>query len=204
MVVTVIGVHWASYSSAQEAIWDECRATNSCTIEFDHLSKQESEPFLFLGKVMDADHPRWHQYRRTLGSYTNVRDCLVLDEQNKAKPNLLMLDWHRVGAGSGAEICIFRIARSLNDIDRIKKWLEYHAFLVGEKRLRYVGNYLPSLKTMPVANLTAWWTREQYREVSPSWASSLFGIDLILSYQVVIGFSRENKVTAVGVVTPSK
>lgn len=182
----------------------KCRENKTCTIEYDYLSEQESDPFLFAGIVMDADQPRWSQFRRSLRKFPSVRDCLVAEEQEKQKPNLLLIDWDRVGTGGSARVCIFRIARSLNDVERIHKWLAFHEFRVNPK-IRLVGDsYVPQHPKVPVSGLTAQWTREQYRDRKPSLISSLFSFDLILSYQLVIEFSQDDEVAHVGLVTPTK
>ncbi|SLN55696.1 hypothetical protein PEL8287_02978 [Roseovarius litorisediminis] len=202
--LSVTGTQYAYSGGEEKSVWDDCRATNRCTLEYDYLANQETDPFLFNGREINEKHPRWHQFQEAVEEYTHTRQCLVPTEQGKDKPNLLLLDEHAIGTGRGAEVCIYRIMRSLNDVNRIEAWLTYHDFKFGEKRWVVDENYIPRFKTKAVSKITAWWTIERYREVNPSWLAQLTGIDLILNYQVVVGFSREDKVRGVRVVTPSK
>ena len=153
---------------------------------------------------MDSCHPRWHQYRRAMRRFPDVRNCLIEAEQDEVEPNLLLFDWQRVGTGRGAEVCVFRIARSLRDLGQIKLWLEFHEFRVGNLSWRYSESYRPRYDTQPVSHITGYWTKERYRQVNSSWIASLTGIDLILNYQLSVRFTQENVVVGVHAETPSK
>lgn len=181
-----------------------CEPSESCPIEYDHLATQETDPFLFLGRVMDEEHPQWRRYRRYLRRYSDVRDCLVAEQRQLDQPNLLLIDWDAVGTGRGAEVCIFQIARSLGTVERIQKWLHYNEFRTGE-----LGNYRgdgfrPRFDSQPVSNLAAYWPLERFRELKPSWLSWLTGWDSIYHYELILNFDQHNRISGVGVVTPTK
>jgi len=94
-------------------VWDDCRALSNCTIDYDYLATQKTDPFLFSGYVMNSEQPRWSQYRRVLRRFPDVRSCLIEEEKEKSTPNLLLMDWQETGTGRGAEVCIFLIARKI-------------------------------------------------------------------------------------------
>lgn len=189
---------------APDDVWESCRADDSCTIEYDHLANQLTDPFLFLGKVVDHMHPQWKRYRRVLRRYPDVMSCLVESEREKKEPNLLKLDWKNVGTGSGAEVCVFRITRSLSSLDRITAWLEYQNFSVGSYSRYRSEKFVPRWETQPVSNMGAYWSLDQYRAKNPSLIVALTGIDLIQKYEVILGFSEDSQVVGVSAVTPTK
>ena len=189
---------------APDDIWAYCRADDSCTIEYDHLSAQSDEPFMFLGYVMDSEQARWGQFRKAIRAFPDVQSCLIEEEQVKENPNLLEFDWETVGTGAGAEVCVFRITRSLGDLSRVKTWLKFHGFNVG-KYGRYRSEKVPVRRdNQPVASMTGYWTTDQYRENNSSFLKSLIGFGTVLRYEVTISFSESGQVVGVSVLTPSK
>lgn len=178
-------------------IWSECRSANSCSIEYDYLSNQKTDPFLFLGRVVNDEHPQWRTYQKTLRRHPDVESCLAKEERNERHPNLLHVDWAYVGTSRGAEICLFRIASSLGSIERIVEWLEYQGFRHRGLNRSVSPKFKPHFETQPVADITASWTAERYREISPSWLSSLTGYDLINSYLLVLSFDQNDKISGV-------
>ncbi len=184
--------------------WESCRSDDSCTIEYNHLANQETDPFLFLGKVVDKLHPRWMRYWLALWQYPNVKSCLEKSEREKKEPNLLKLDWDRVGTGSGAEVCVFRLASSLGSADRTLTWLQYQKFRFRGLNRRGSQNFQPRFDTEPIYQVTARWSIEQYREVNPSWLSSLTGYELINEYRLILSFDQYSKISGVSVSTPTK
>lgn len=170
-------------------------------IPYDHLANQETDPFLFSGFTMDRESARWPQYRRAIGRFPDVRNCLVKDEQEKEKPNLLLIDWDQTGMGTGVEVCLFLIARSLENVDRIRQWLEFQEFRRGPlTRTRTSA----SRENGPVSNMSAYWSVEQYREYNPSLLRTLTGFDMALRYEIVLQFSEINQIVGVAVVIPAK
>ncbi|WP_170431711.1 hypothetical protein [Ruegeria arenilitoris] len=190
--------------SNTEDTWAYCRTDDSCEIAYHHLANQDTDPFLFLGKVVDQGHPQWKRYRKLLRRYPDVVSCLVESEHEKEEPNLLKLDWEEVGTGSGAEVCVFRIARSLSSLDKITAWLEYHSFRVGSYDRYRSEKFIPRWETQPVSNMGAYWSLDQYREKNPSLIVALTGIDLIQGYELILGFSENGQVVGASSVTPTK
>jgi len=185
-------------------IWAYCRADDSCVIEYDHLSNQTDEPYLFLGYVMDSEQARWGQFRKAIHTYPDVQSCLVEEEQHKKEPNLLKFDWERVGTGRGAAVCMFRIARSLADVEKTGSWLKYHHFkVVGPNRSRS-EDFISYRETEPVSYLAAYWSVEQYRAKTPSFIRTLTGFDTVLRYELIFDFSEASKVVGTYIVTPTK
>lgn len=148
--------------SAVEDVWSECRADNTCTIEYDHLANQETDPFLFSGKVVDGNSNKWRSHKSDIREFSDVYDCLVSSERGKKEPNLLLIDWDKVGFGHAAEICLFRISRSLGNTRRLKEWLDYQGFkVVGLNRSRS-ESYKPRYETQPMQTLSAKWSGAVY------------------------------------------
>ena len=173
-------------------------------IPYDHLANQETDPFLFHGKLMDENNPRWHQFRRVLRKYPDVRDCLIIQEQGEVEPNLLLIDWQKTGLGRGAQVCIFLIARSLGTIERHRQWLEFHEFRVVDLMQIFSSDYIPPFETKPVAIMSGFWTTEQYRAKNPSWLASLTGLETVQGYSVVIGYSYQQLVVGISASSRSK
>lgn len=194
----------AASEDSEVDVWEECRSSDTCIIEYEHLSNQKTEPFLFLGYVMNSEQTRWRQFRRAIHEYPDVLSCLIEEERSKEPPNLLKFDWERVGYGRGAEVCLFRISRSLSDLDRIQNWLSFHQFKVlGYHRTRSEG-FVPYRESEPVGKVFAYWTTSQLRERKPSALWSLLGYDPLLRYEVVIGMSEEFQAVGVSIVTPTQ
>jgi len=143
-------------------VWESCRAEDSCTIEYDHLANQATDPFMFSGYVVDKSSNKWRSHRISIYKFSDVRDCLVFSEQREEKPNLLMIDWDRVGFDHAAEVCLFRIARSFGNIRSLMDWFDYHGFNVrGPNRTRS-ESYTPRYETQPLQSLSAKWSGEEY------------------------------------------
>jgi len=122
--ILLTGISDAVADEASQDVWTECRETNSCSITYDHLATQDTDPFLFLGKVMDHEHPRWRRYRKAIRRHADVRDCLLRSEENKEVPNLTLIDWQAMGSGEVIEVCLFRIFSSLETPAAAMQWLE--------------------------------------------------------------------------------
>ncbi|WP_372575202.1 hypothetical protein [Ruegeria jejuensis] len=160
--------------STSEDVWSECRADDSCVIEYDHLANQSTDPYMFSGKVVDKSSNKWRSHRRSIKKFSDVRECLVKSEQHKENPNLLKIDWDQVGFDHAAEVCIFRIARSLGDTQLFKDWFGYHGFnVVGPHRSRS-ESYKPRYRTQPMQTLSAKWSGAEYETQYEVRKGSLF------------------------------
>lgn len=190
--------------SAPVDVWEHCRSDDSCTIEYDRLSTQGDEPYLFLGYVMDSEQARWNQFRKAIHAYPNVQSCLIEEERNKKQPNLLKFDWDSVGTGQEAAVCVFRIARSLSNQDRIQNWFAYHQFEVAGPHRYRSKSFVPTRENQPVASMTGYWTVEQYRKQTPSMIRTLTGFDTVIRYEVILSFSEENQTVGASVLATTK
>jgi len=122
----------------------------------DQLSTQESDPYLFLGRVMDNSRPRWNDYKRAIKDYPTVLSCLARDQRDKERPDLLQFDWQGLNKRIEMEVCLFRVFRSLKDPKLIEDWLVSFEF-------KFLG-YRPTglINALEVTRLDANWTGEQY------------------------------------------
>lgn len=184
--------------------WSECRASDTCNIDSEYFSNQESHPFLFLGEEVAQGHPKWRAYNSAIRKYSSVVDCLTTDEQSQPNPNLLRFDWLEVGVSREAEVCLFRIADSLGTEERLAKWLEFHGFIVtGPTRILGEGS-APIREKEPVSRLSGSWKIDQYRKVNPSALASLVGIDTVKSFGVNVRYDQHDQVVGADVFTRSK
>ena len=176
-----------------------------CEAVSPHLSDQAQDPFLFHGKPVDPSHPQWRRYRPVLNDFPSVRDCLLPEEAVEASPDLGLVDWKRVGTGTAAEVCVFRVARSLDDPGAIFDWLSAQGFRFKRQLIPYKGvDYVPRFPGEPVYNVTATWTVAQYREKNPSLLARIFGIEPVIGYSLVLQFSQSCEVVGVGAGSSSK
>jgi len=195
---------WIAFATppvaAQSAM--EGAANNSCTIEYQHLATQKSDPFLFLGVVMTPEHPRWSQFRWAIWKYPDARSCLTSEEAKSENPNLLQIDWARVGTGAGEEVCAFRIFSSLGSVDLIETWLSYHEFRYSDQYRIGSKKFNPRYASQPVSQIMGWWSVEKYRAINPSLFSTITGVEFVSSYQMVVSFDQLDRVSGVGTYTP--
>lgn len=159
--------------------------------KFAYLADQESDPFMFLGKVMNPSHPQWKRYRRPLKKYASVEDCL---EGADGNADALSFSWDTLKDEKARNICTFRAFRSLGSIENISAWLSANHFYVGELRRRMKAGSRRTNTDKPVKVLTAHWTVEQYRMHWPSLLSSWLGLEQILSFEIQVYFSEDDRV----------
>lgn len=201
LILIFLMVAFAQISPAQST--HECLPGKDCFIEFNYLSNQKTDPFVFGGMVVDEKHPRWREYRKALQRFPDVQSCLLQEEATKAMPNLLRFDWDHVGTGGGAEVCGFRVFSSLGEVKKIEAWLDFHGFTFAGVTRVFSESYQPTNELKRVSQLTAVWAVDQYRTKHPSLLATLTGVEFLRSYKLVVEFNQSNKVVGVGVVTPS-
>ena len=204
LLATILFVVFGIAGTVSETTY-ACPVEADCeTIEAKRLSTQESDPFLFGGRLVDADHPRWRFYRRAIRRFPDTRSCLQKETQTSEAPNLLLIDWNKVGTGRAFEVCAFRIFRSIDSKEETTSWMRFHGFRVGELTRLKRENFKPRFITEPIESMTGWWNVEQYRQKNPSLFVNLFGFDFVVSYSVVIQFDQNGQVVVVGVSSNSK
>jgi hypothetical protein len=196
--VGALGVDFASTSRAQsqEPGAEQCLDPQVCPIPYVRLAKQETVPFLFLGKTVDEDHPRYGDYRRALRRFPDVRSCLIEREREKPQPDLRRIDWDAIQDIQEIEVCIYRIVTSIGDIEIAKLWLRYHGFTVGQLTRIYSGGYVPEYRTQPIFQL---WSRlESFRKIVPrGLLTRILGLELGLSYSIDMMFSQDIQLVGV-------
>lgn len=182
----------------QEENIDQCLDPAICPVPYTHLATQETDPFLFIGKVMNEDHPRYHQFKRALRKFPDVRSCLIPEEQEKQRPDLRQIDWSAIGEFKEINVCVFRIATSIDDVEGIRKWFRYHGFRLSNLSWSVHPRYMPKNETDRVSGFEAFLTVEQVRKIIPrSWIARLIGFEGMHGYSLAIGFSRSGRVVSV-------
>ncbi|WP_170382534.1 hypothetical protein [Ruegeria atlantica] len=181
--------------------WEHCRPNDNCVIEFNHLATQATDPYMFSGHVVDKHSNKWLSYRRSIRNYSDVRDCLMKSEKLKEKPNLLKIDWDRVGFGHAAEVCVFRIARSLGDVESLKDWFDYHGFRINGPNNSRSESYKPRYETQPMQTLSAKWSGAVFKDRYMARKSLLFYIFAngyrIGGYAFNMRLSEDNRIVSI-------
>ncbi len=177
---------------------EQCLEPEICPIPYVRLAKQETEPFLFLGKVVDENHPRYGDYKRALRRLPDVRSCLTTDERDKPQPDLRQIDWEAIGNVREMEVCVFRIASSIEDIETIKIWFQHHDFSVGTENRFRTQRYVPKYHTDPIFGLQTTLSVKDYRKIIPrSWFARLIGFEGARSAGITMYFSQSWQVVGV-------
>jgi hypothetical protein len=94
------------------------------------LSNQDSDPFMFIGRIMDESRPRWDEFEDTLAAFPDTSSCLLPVERDKDVQNLLAFDWKAMESLTGIEVCVFRVVRSLPDPELLEDWLSSQGYRV--------------------------------------------------------------------------
>lgn len=157
------------------------------------LSTEETNPFRIAFRVVDHDHPRWSQFRSAINGYETARDCLVLEEMQSENPDLLAIDWRRIGAGAGAEVCLFRIFSTLNSQEAVTNWLHFHEFDVGEPHYPILRDHV-SANEQPSMRLSGSWTQEALYQRWPTLIYRLSDWGMTYSYVVQVHFLPDGTV----------
>lgn len=182
-----------------------CSDANECNFHAQQLSDQSSDPFMFGGRIVDESHPRWKTFRRAIRKFPSVESCLKPNDHEEGELNLLDFDWDRVGTGRNLEICLFRIARSLQNVDRLNEWLMAAGFRAGTRLQRYTAEYGQRVyerdkargRETPLVNLNVGMSMERYRELNPSLFVTLTGIEFVQGTFITFQLSKGDKVVGV-------
>jgi hypothetical protein len=170
---------------------DQCLDPEICPIPNVRLAKQESEPFLFQGKEVNVNYPWYSGYKKVLRRFPDVRSCLTTDEREKPQPDLRLIDWGAIGNTREIDVCVFRIASSIEDIKTIQFWLRHHGFSMDELSRRRRESYVPKYETEPLFRLWSYLSMEKFREVIPrSWFTRIIGLEIGRRYALYIDFSQ--------------
>jgi hypothetical protein len=104
-------------------------------ISREELSSQATQPFLFLGEVMEPSHPQWSRYVDVLAEYPDVSSCLLEEERDKAVQDVRKLDWKAIDRNDNhvlpeLDVCVYRIAVTLNDARAVRTWMVAQGYAV--------------------------------------------------------------------------
>ncbi|WP_208350541.1 hypothetical protein [Pseudaestuariivita rosea] len=181
--------------AANSFTWD------NCSVPVERLTTQETRPFMFLGNLVDRNHPRWHEFDHYIALYPDARSCLIKDEQDKMEPNLLNIDWLKLRPAAAKRVCFFRIFTSLQTHEQIKSWLSHHGFSAyGPRRVKSL-NYEPRHEDDPIAYIAGTMSAEGINELTKPLLWRLTG--MTIAYGFSISVSLNDKGEVVGVHTSS-
>ncbi len=98
----------------------------------DQLSTQDSDPFLFISRVMDSSQPRWAEFEPSIARFPDTSSCLMQDERTSDVQNLLNFDWKAMESLHDIEVCMFRVAHSLDDLPVFRAWLATQGYRIAD------------------------------------------------------------------------
>ncbi len=173
---------------------EQCLDPTICPIPYVRLAKQETEPFLFIGKVVDDKHPKFGEYISATRRFPDARSCLKQVERE----DLRRIDWKAIDNIREIEVCVFRIASSIEDVEVIKHWLMYHGFTVKDLKRTHRETYTPKFDTDPIFQLRPRLAIEKFRKiVQRTWLTRIIGLELGREYYLFIDFSQSGRVAGV-------
>ncbi len=105
----------------QMNVWAGIPEITGPAIPFDHLSSEETEPYLVSGKP-----PELKADIRAAKKWPDARSCLIKTEHEKEIPDLRLINWKKMKKETDIKVCMFRIANSLGTPGKVKSWLEAH------------------------------------------------------------------------------
>ncbi len=100
----------------------------------EQLSSQESDPYLFMGNVMDPSQPRWSEFEPNITRFPDTSSCLMPDERGRDVQNLLNFDWKAMEGLQDIEVCVFRVAHSLDDVQLLRAWMTAQGYQIADGR----------------------------------------------------------------------
>ena len=185
-------------SVAAAAGSEQCLDQLTCPVTYMRLATQETEPFFFYGEEVTVTHRRYKDYRDAIQQFPDVRSCLIPSERPKPKPDLRRMDWTEVKSFHDIEVCVFRIAMSIQDIDMVKAWLRNNDFIVGREVKQRSDDYVPMRDTDPVFIIDSTLSVENFRKIVPRpWIWRIIGIERVYNFSLSILFSRTGQVVGV-------
>lgn len=122
-IVIALGIY------IQMAAWIDVPKITGPAIPYDHLSSEETEPFIIrAGGIRPADYggnsKMDKKYTSTVRKFDDVRDCLVSAEAKKTIPDLRFINWGKMRSEANIEVCMYRIFASLGSPEKAKLWFE--------------------------------------------------------------------------------
>lgn len=98
------------------------------------LSNQTETPFLFIGKPVSPEHPRWEHYSEVIEEFDTANDCLAPSTTIAEEVDVLAINWSALRSHRAVEVCLFRIFSSIGDIHKIREWLTLQQYRLLENR----------------------------------------------------------------------
>lgn len=139
-------------------------------IAYDHLSDEKTDPFLVYGKppVKRADRRLWADMQ-AVRRWPDVRSCLIRSERKAEKPDLRKMDWGKMRRKEDIEVCLFRVAASLQSQEAMRDWFVSQGMQYVEitKREKLPNVYPEDM--WEVAAINRFSTGKTYRESLIPW-----------------------------------
>jgi hypothetical protein len=101
----------------------------------DQLSTQASDPYLFMGRVMDRFQKRWSEFEPFITRFPDTSSCLLPEERGRDEQNLLNFDWKAMKGLQDIEVCVFRVAHSLDDVQLLRAWLTAQGYRIADGKV---------------------------------------------------------------------
>jgi hypothetical protein len=138
ILLIIVGIVFLISSSVQhfhkraEARSQLCKG-DANPVSFKRLSKEQSSPFLKLGRPLSDLQGRsdYGEYKAAVDHFPDVRACLINSERKKHIPDLSLFDWDMIRGEYETEVCLFRIFSSIGSVEGSGRWLKDQGFNVG-------------------------------------------------------------------------
>lgn len=184
---------------------EQCLDVAICPIPYVRLSKQETEPYLKGGKIVDTESPLYDRNKAALKRYPDVLSCLKSDEISKLAPDLRRVNWNSIRSDKDAEVCVFRMISSIQNPEVTKQWLAEMGFRVSRIRKRPAGVFGLRHIEGEVLNLSAGWSFKEngslyydgiWEYISRNYISNGTGITVtmdLVGNPLIVGISSNYK-----------
>ena len=193
---------WAFLSVIGGAAADTC-SEGACIVAESDLATERSDPFTWFGKPFDDEHPRYGDYKFVIPRFDSPVDCLRRGARNSNGYDILQFDWNKIGTRRIAEVCLFRIFRSLENTDDVLFWLHHHQFKTVGPSKKSPGHVGRDQMIINNADIMGTWSAERYREHSPSLLSFL-GLEVVKYYYVLVQLDQNQNAIGVNAGTSIK
>ncbi|MBJ3764306.1 hypothetical protein ILP92_16280 [Maribius pontilimi] len=91
------------------------------------LSAVEERPFMFAGRIMDEERPRWREFESALSKRPTALSCLIYAD-DAGPVSLLSFDWSNFTLIHEEEVCVFRVFSRFDDIKMAAAWMAWSGF----------------------------------------------------------------------------
>jgi len=97
--------------------WADLPEITGPAIPYNHLSSEETEPYMVRGKTPDRKADI-----RAAKKWPDARSCLIRSELKQKYPDLRKINWRKMRMDTDIEVCMFRIFNSLGTPELNKHW----------------------------------------------------------------------------------